>query len=149
MLRYPLFAVRRSAVDLVHQHQRADQAGIASNLGLDLIGDVGIFGEKYLRLLPSLPKPFAVVGEPGTSLFDDARCDAQIDNFARLRRSFAIHDVDRNLLESSRHLVLADFHSRPVANPPFPSLDRAVALDVATAARIQIQAIPTYRRPWV
>src|SRR5882757_3997704 len=83
-----------------------DQAGILADRGLDLRGHVGIGLEERFRVLATLPEPLAVVREPGAGLLDDAGLDAEVEDFAHLGDTLAVHDVEFDLLERRRQLVL-------------------------------------------
>jgi hypothetical protein len=56
--------------------------------------------------------------------------DAEIDQFAGLGDALAIHDVELDLLEGRRHLVLDHLDPGLVADHLVAVLDRADAADV-------------------
>src|SRR5581483_1918535 len=83
-----------------------DQAGVLTDRGLDLGGDIGIVLQEGLGVLAALPDALAVIGEPGARLLDHTGLDAEVDDLAILRDALAVHDVELDLLERRRELVL-------------------------------------------
>src|SRR5271156_4284015 len=104
-----------------------DDAGILPDRRFDFCRDVGIGLEERFRVLAALTDALTVIGEPGAGFFDDAGLDAEIDQFAVLGDAFAIHDVELDLLERRRQLVLDHFYPRLVADHLVAFLNRADA----------------------
>src|ERR1700733_5432770 len=100
-----LLSVRLGRIDIV-ENALGDQAGILANRALDLAGDVGIVLQELLGVLAPLPEALAFMAEPRARLLDHAGLDAEIDQFADLGDALAIHDVELDLLEGRRDLVL-------------------------------------------
>jgi len=70
-----------------------------------------------------LPWPsVVVVGVPGAGLVDDAVKDAELDQVALLGEALAVIEVDLDLLERRRHLVLDDLDPDPAPTMSVPSL---------------------------
>ena len=72
----------------------------------------------------------AVVAEPGARLLDQAGLDAEVEDLADLGDALAVHDVELDLLERRRDLVLDDLHAGGVADDVVAVLDLAGAADV-------------------
>src|SRR6202167_290127 len=124
---------------LAGQNLLGDQSGILPHRRLDLSGDIGIGLEEDFGVLAALADTLAVIGEPGARLFDNAGLDAKIDQFAGLGDAFAIHDVELDLLERRRELVLDHFYPRLVADHLVAFLNRADAADVETHRGIELK----------
>ena len=92
----------------------------------DFAGDLGVVAQEPLRVLAALAEALAVVGEPGAGLLDDAGLDAEVDEFADLRDALAVHDVELDLLERRRDLVLHDLDAGLVADHLVAFLDGAM-----------------------
>src|SRR5262249_17762284 len=91
---------------LAGQDLLGDQAGVLADGRLDARGDVGIVAQERLGVLAALADALAVVGEPRAGLLHDSCLDAEIDDFAHLGDALAVHDVEFDLLERRRQLVL-------------------------------------------
>src|SRR5919201_6815976 len=115
---------------LAGENSLGDEAGILPDRGLDLGGDVRVGLEEGLGVLAALADALAVIGEPGARLFDHARLDPEIDQLAALRHALAVHDVELDLLERRRELVLDDLDASLVADDLIALLDRADPADV-------------------
>src|SRR5687767_12434854 len=107
-----------------------DHAGVLANRRLNLQGDIGIGLEEGLGVLAALPNALAVVGEPGAGFLHHAGLDAEIDEFAGLRYALAVHDVELDLLERRRQLVLHHLDSGLVADHLVALLDGADPADI-------------------
>src|SRR5204863_6828921 len=88
---------------------------------------------------------FAIIGIPGSRFFHDAGSDAEIDKLARLGDSLAIHDVEFDLFEGRRHLVLDDLDAGLVADHVLALLDGADAADIETYRGIEFERIAAGR----
>src|SRR5690242_15592406 len=106
------------------------QPGILAKRRLDLARQLRIVAQEQFCVLAALPEPLRIVGEPGARLLDHAGLDAEIDQLAGLRHALAIHDVELDLLEGRRELVLHDLDAGLVADHLVAVLDRADAADV-------------------
>src|SRR6202035_3554191 len=84
----------------------------------------------------------AVIGEPGAGFFHDAGLDAEIDQFAVLGHAFAVHDVEFDLLERRRQLVLDHFYAGLVADHLVALLDGADAADVEADRGVEFERVP-------
>ena len=100
------------------QNLLGDQAGVLADRRLDLRGHVGIGLEERLGVLAALAEPLAVIGEPGAGFLDDAGLDAEVEDFAHLGDALAIHDVELDLLERRRQLVLHHLDAGLCCRPP-------------------------------
>src|SRR5262245_29010326 len=90
----------------------SNHAELAPDPLLDGAIDVRIVLEKLLCVLAPLPQTFATISKPRARFFDDPPVDGEVDEIARARDPFAIHDVELGLAERRRHLVLHDLHPR-------------------------------------
>src|SRR5207253_6834775 len=96
-----------------------------------------------LGVLAALAETLAVIGEPGAGFFHDAGLDAEIEDLAHLGDALAIHDVEFDLLEWRRQLVLHHFDAGLVAHHLVALLDRADAADVEAHGGIEFQRVAT------
>src|SRR5262249_36144988 len=83
-----------------------DQARGLPDRCLDLLRDVGIGLEKRLGVLAALADALAVVGEPRAGFLHHARLDPEVEDLAGFRDALAVHDVELDLFERRRELVL-------------------------------------------
>ena len=118
-----------------------DDARILADHGLDLGGHVRIGLEEGLCVLAALADALAVVGEPGAGFLHHAGLDAEVEDFAHLRDALAVHDVELDLLERRRELVLHHLDAGLVADHLVALLDRADAADVETDGGVELQRI--------
>src|ERR1700694_671450 len=123
------------------QNLLRDQAGVLADRGLDLRGHIRIGLEERLRVLAALAEPLAVIGEPGAGFLDDAGLDAEIENFSHLGDALAVHDVEFDLLERRRQLVLHHLDAGLVADHLVALLDGADAADVEADGGVEFQRV--------
>src|SRR5690606_6688168 len=103
-------------------HLLGDLLGATANGGFQPVANFGIILEVLLGVFTPLTDADAVVGEPAARLLDHSCLDAEIEDFADLRDAFAVHDIELDLLERRRDLVLHHLHARGVANAPRAAL---------------------------
>ena len=72
---------------------------------LDLIGHIGVFAEKDLRILFALAQPQVAVRVPGPGLLDDVVFGSDVDEQSHVTDSLVVHDVEFGLPERRRRLV--------------------------------------------
>src|SRR5580698_10865197 len=118
-----------------------DDAGILPDRHFDFCRDVGIGLEEAFGVLAALADALAVIGEPGAGFFDDAGLDAEIDQFAVLGHAFAIHDVELDLLERRRQLVLDHFYARLIPDHLVAFLDGADAADIEADRGVEFERV--------
>src|SRR6516164_8316956 len=123
-----------------------NQAGILPNRRVDLAGNIGIGLEKDLGILAALADALTVEGEPSAGFFHHAGFNAKIDQFAGFRDALAVHDVEFDLLEWRRELVLDHFHAGLIADDLVAFLDRADAADVETHGSVEFERMTAGRR---
>src|SRR5215510_5769916 len=121
------FSAFRAGKDLL-----ADEAGVLANRRFDLGGDVRVALEEAFGVLAALADALGIVGEPGARLLDHAGLDAEVKNLAALGDALAVHDVELDLLERRRQLVLDHLDAGLVADHLVALLDGADAADVET-----------------
>src|SRR3984957_16042644 len=118
-----------------------DQSRIFANGALDPVGHLRIRLQERLGVFPALPKPYAVERKPSARLFNQAGLDAKVDQFADLGHAFSIHDVELNLLERRRDLVLDHLDPSLVADHLLALLDRTDAANVQADGRVKLERI--------
>src|SRR6202451_609403 len=126
---------------LAGENLLGDDAGILPDRHFDFCRDVGIGLEKAFGVLAALADALAVIGEPGAGFLHDAGLDAEIDQFAVLGDAFAIHDVELDLLERRRQLVLDHFYAGLVADHLVAFLDGADAADIEVDGSIEFERV--------
>ena len=114
---------------------------VGQDLCFDLAGDVGVIAQVLLGIFPALPDSIALEPEPGARLFDHVALGAEIDQVAFVADPFAVEDVELDLAERRRHLVLDHLHARPVPDHLLAVLERAHAPDVEPAAGVEFQRV--------
>ncbi len=97
--------------------------------------------EEILGVLAALADALAVIGIPGARFLDDAGGGAEIEQFADLGNALAIHDVEFDLLEGRRHLVLDHLDPGLVADHLVAVLDGADAADIEAHRGIEFERI--------
>src|SRR6266850_2402080 len=107
-----------------------------------LVANVLVFLEEYPRILAPLAHALAPEADPRPALFQHALFDAQVDQVAFARNSFAVHDVEFGLAERRRHFVLHHFRARARAHHFVAFLDRLNAPDIHAHRRIKLQRPP-------
>src|SRR5690606_33861217 len=112
----------------------------------DLARDFRIVAQKLLGVLSALPEALGVIGEPGAGLLHHTGLHTQVDELARLRHAFAIHDVELDLLERRRQLVLDHLNPRLVADGLLAILHRTDAADVEAHGGIELERVAARRR---
>src|SRR5580698_10157494 len=123
-----------------------DQSRIFPNGELDLVGHLRIRLQEGFGVFTALAEPYTVVRKPGARLLHDAGLDAEVDQFTHLGYAFAIHDVELNLLERRRDLVLDHLDPGLVANHLLALLDRADATNVEADGSVKLERIAARRR---
>src|SRR5690349_14977236 len=84
---------------------------LGAHPAFDAGGDLRVVAQELLGVLPPLADALAVATEPGARLLDHIGLDAEVDELADLGDAFAIHDVELDLAERRRHLVLHHLHA--------------------------------------
>src|SRR3546814_20950436 len=84
-----------------------------------------------LGILAALADSDRIIAEPGARFLDQPGLDAEVEDLADLRNALAVHDVDFDLLERRRDLVLDHLDPRRVA------VDLVAVLDLAGAAAVE------------
>ena len=78
-------------------HRRNTQ-GLA-HLVFDLDGELGVFFQKFTRVVAALTDFFAIEGILGTGFFNDVASDAQIEHLSEPADAFAVQNVKLRRLE--------------------------------------------------
>src|ERR1700727_1366687 len=132
----------------IFENTLGDQSRILPNGVLDLVGRLFIRLQEGFGVFPALAQPYAVERKPGARLLHHAGLDAKVDQFADLGHAFAIHDVELNLLERRRHLILDHLDPRLVADHLLALLDRADAANVEADGSVKFESIAARCRLW-
>ncbi len=122
-------------------HGVGNHTGLLADPLLDRLGHLRVVAQELLGVLASLADPGAVVGEPGAGLLDDVGLDAEVDQLAHLADALAVHDVELDLLERRRHLVLDHLDAGLVADDLVLLLDLADAPDVEAHRGVELQRV--------
>ena len=88
---------------------------ILSSISLDISA---CLLQEHLGVLPSLADPLVAVGIPGAGFLDHAGLDAKVQDLAGLGNPLAVHDVEFDLLERRRDLVLHHLDPGTNCRPP-------------------------------
>src|SRR3569623_2013701 len=126
-------------------HFLGNRVGARTDRALQPVGHFGVFLEELLGVLAALADPDAVIAEPCARFLDEAGLDAEVKDFADLRDTLTVHDVELDLLERRRDLVLDDLHASRVADDIVAVLDLPRAADVEADARVELARIAAGR----
>ena len=102
---------------------------------------VGVLAQKLAGVVAALADFFAVVGIPGTALFDDLGAHAHVDDLALAADALAKQDVELRRLEGGADLVLDHLHLGFVADGFVALLDGAGAANVQTHRGVELQRV--------
>src|SRR5262245_38461230 len=123
------------------QHLVDDETSVLTHSLFDLGAHLGMLLEEPFGVLAPLTDALSVEGEPRARFLNDAGLHAEIHQLAGLGDALAVHDVEFDLLEGRRHLVLDDFYSGLVAHHFFALFDLADAADVETHGGVELEGI--------
>src|SRR5690242_5136915 len=101
--------------------------------------------EELFGVLAALADALALPGEPRATLLEDVVLGGQIEHVAFAADALAVHDVELDLAEWRRQLVLHHLHARAVADHFLAVLERAHAADVHAHAGIELERIAAGR----
>src|SRR3546814_12960872 len=104
-----------------------------------------IVAKEFFRVLLALTDADAVERIPSTRFLDDAGLDAEVDDLAETRNAFAVNDIEFDLFERRRDLVLHHLDAGCVADEVFSELDREGAADLATHRCIDFEPVDPLR----
>src|SRR5207253_10705162 len=113
----------------------------AADRSFETVANFGILLEVVLGVLAPLADADGVVGEPAPGFLDQPGLDAEVEDLADLGNALAVHDVELDLLERRRDLVLDDFHAGGVADDLVALLDLAGAADVEPDRSVELERI--------
>src|SRR6201995_3404046 len=100
-----------------------------------------MLAEELLGVLPPLADALAVVAEPCAGLFHNSGLHAKIQKFANLADALAIHDVELDLTERRRQLVLYHLDAGLGADNFLALLDLADTADLHPDRGIELQRV--------
>src|SRR5581483_4163328 len=98
----------------------------------ELLADVRILLQKDSRVFATLAHALAAEADPRTGLLQHSFLDAQIDQVALARDSFAVQNIELRFAKRRRHLVLHHFRARPRTDHLVAFLDRLDPANVHT-----------------
>src|SRR5438067_2934332 len=120
---------------------RAYHAELLVKLALHVGEDLRMQLEKVARVLAALPDALAAVAEPGAALLDDVVLHRQIEQVSLAGDALAIKDVELDLAEWRRHLVLHHLHPRAIADHRLAVLDGADPADVEPLRGVELERV--------
>src|SRR5438309_7172164 len=71
-----------------------DRGDLAADLGVDLVGQLGVILQEVTGVLTALPQAGLAVVEPGPGLGQDPRCDPDVQQPALDADPLVVHDVE-------------------------------------------------------
>ena len=83
----------------------------------------------------------AVIAEPRPAFFDDVVLDAEVQNFAGTRNTFAKHNIEFGTTERRRNLVLNHLNDGAFAQIVIAIFDGAAGTDIQTYGSIEFERI--------
>src|SRR6266478_1308466 len=107
-----------------------------------LVANVLVFLQEYPRILTPLAYALAAEADPRPALFQHALLNAEVNQVAFARNSFAVDDVEFRLAERRRHFVLHHLRARARAHHFVAFLDRLDAPNIHAHRRIKLQRPP-------
>src|SRR3569623_34195 len=137
--RYRARAAAAGVLRRAGHHFLGNRVGARTDRARQPVGHLGLFLEELLGVLAALADPDAVIAEPCARFLDEAGLDAEVKDFADLRDTLTVHDVDLDLLERRRDLVLDDLLASRVADDIVAVLDLPGAADVEADARVELE----------
>ena len=112
-----------------------------ANLVFDLPGEIGIFTQKFARIVAPLADFFSAVRIPGPCFIDDFCLHAQVDDLTQPADAFAIEDVKRRILERRGHLVLNNLDLGFVPDDFVTLLDAADTADINAHRGVELESV--------
>src|SRR6187399_2560069 len=97
--------------------------------------------QELLGVLAALTDALASKTEPGPRLLHCPALRPQIDDVAFAADALAVENVELDLPEGRRHLVLHHFDARPVADDLVAVLERPDPANVHADARVKLQRV--------
>src|SRR5258707_1159391 len=101
--------------------------------------------QELLGILPSLTNPLARIAEPRACFLDHTGLNAEIEQFAGAADTLAVYNIEFDLAERGRHLVLDHFDPGLIANNLLAFLDLTGASDFQPNRRIKLQSVTAGR----
>src|SRR2546421_1144494 len=101
---------------------RAHHAELLVKLALHVGEDLRMQLEEVARVLAALPDALSAIAEPGAALLDDVVLHRQIEQVSLAGDALAIEDVELDLAERRRHLVLHHLPAGAIADHPLAVL---------------------------
>ena len=111
------------------------------NLGFKLVSQFGIVGYNTLGGIATLRQFIAVIAEPRPAFFDDVVLDAEVQNFAGTRNTFAKHNIEFGTTERRRNFVLDHLDDGAFAQIAIAVFDSAAGTDIQTYGSIEFERI--------
>src|SRR5690606_24249874 len=109
---------------------------LAQHLEAQPLAQIGVLEQELPRTLAALPEPLLAVAQPGAGAPQHAAVDAEVEQLADLVDAAVEQDVELDLAERRRDLVLDDRGLRTRTDRRVPALERADPPDVDPHRRI-------------
>src|SRR5262249_24128339 len=109
--------------------------------GLDGARDLRMLPQEVAGVLPALADALAIVGVPRAGLLDDAVTGGDGAQIGFFGDPDAVEDVELDLPERRRDLVLDDLHLGTAADDLVPVLDGSHAPDVEPHRRVELERV--------
>src|SRR5512136_1249317 len=100
-----------------------------------------MLAQEVARVLASLSDALALERVPRARLLDDAFLGADVEELALLGDALPVQDVELDLPERRRHLVLDHLHLGAVPDHVFTVLERADATDVEPDRGVELEGV--------
>src|SRR5215470_14722019 len=113
------------------------------HLRLDRGRDLRMLAQEVARVLATLADALALEGVPGPGLLEDALLRVDVDKLALLRDAGAVEDVELDLPEWRRDLVLHHLHLGAAADHLVAVLDGPDAADVEAHRGVELERVAT------
>src|SRR6185312_2810677 len=99
---------RRRSVLWRHIHTDPPDVVMREHLRFDRVVRLGVIDQELLRVLTTLSDALSIEGEPSATLVDNVCFGREVDEISLARNTLSVQDVELDLLERRRHLVLHD-----------------------------------------
>src|SRR5208283_3265211 len=101
--------------------------------------------QKTLRVFPSLSQSFSIIRIPGAGLFYKVCLHAQVQNVAFPGYAASVDDIEFDLAERGRYLVLDDLYPGTVTDNVLTFLDRTDPSDVEPHGGVELERVASRR----
>src|SRR5207245_5505128 len=127
------------------RHLIALDAKMLEHLALHLGHHFRVLPEEGLGIFAALANPLALPREPRPALLENVVLGREVQHVALAADAFAVHDVELDLAERWRQLVLDDFDARAIANHLFAIFQGDHAPDAPAHAPVDLERVAAGR----